>query len=303
MASLAALALAAATLLLPYAGNAATMPAAADATDELLAAVNALRADSGLAPLHAEPALASVAARTAESALAGGFDSAGAADPMELSRQIRRAGYQFHEWRRRVVAGPGDAAAMLQHWRESDPTTFAEVVLGDFEGLGGARSAAEGEPPLWALYVALPRITSERRLAAPLDDTAAVEATILAEVNAARAAAGLGPLALEARLGRAALDHARDMLGRRYYDHLTPEGDGPGQRAEAAGYRWRWVAENIAKGLFPHDEVVDRWLGSTGHRRNILDPRARQAGIGVVWGEDRDGHVVALWVLLLAAPG
>jgi uncharacterized protein YkwD len=149
---------------------------------------------------------------------------------------------------------------------------------------------------------ALPRGTWERRRGQPLDDLAAVRATILGQANDSRAAAGLPPLAAEARLTAAAQEHARDMLARGFYDHRSPEGAGPAQRAAAAGYRYRWVGENIAKGLFPADEVVERWMGSSGHRRNLLDRHAAEVGIGVAWGEQRDGEVVALWVLLLAGP-
>jgi uncharacterized protein YkwD len=273
--------------------------ATTDATGELLAAVNALRTGSGLAPLRAEPALVRVASRAASSAAAAGTLTVDGVNPTDLSSQIRAAGYQPHVWRQRLVQGPRDAEAVLRHWRESDPGTFAEVVLGDFEALGAARSAAD--PPVWSLFVALPRRTWEERQAAPLDDLAGVRATILDHVNVARAAAGRVPVVAEERLTAAAQEHARDMLARGFYDHTSPEGDGPAQRARTVGYRWRFVAENIAKGLIRHDEVVGRWMGSSGHRRNILDSRAREVGIGVAWGVDRDGRVVALWVLLLGS--
>jgi uncharacterized protein YkwD len=274
----------------------------ADATGIVLAAVNAERLAAGLDPLAAHPALAKVAAQVTKEALVAGLESTESTDPMLLSREIRKAGYQVYTWRRYVVQGPLDVRAMVAHWRGTDPAHFQAVALGDFEVLGAARG---GRPtsPVWTVFVALPRITSQRRLAAPLDDAAAVRTTILRQVNAERAAQGLAPVTLEARLIEAAQGHADDMRARLYYDHLTPEGSGPADRAFAAGYRWRWVAENIAKGLFQRDAVVERWMASSGHRLNILNARASQAGIGVAWGEDRDGHVSAWWVLLLAAPG
>jgi uncharacterized protein YkwD len=280
---------------------AAARPAPVDATAELLVAVNSERRAAGLESLRPEPALAAVAARSVSEALTLGLESLETSDAQDISRQMRGAGYQVFSWRRRVVLGPADAEAVLGHWRDSDPTTFAEIVFGDFEGLGAAR--VDADAPLWALFVALPRRTTERRLAAPLDDLEAVRSLILGQVNAERTARGLPSLAAEPRLAAAAQGHASDMLARSYYDHHSPEGDGPAERAAAAGYRWRAVAENIAKGLFQKDEVVERWMESSGHRRNILEASIREVGVGVAWGEDRDGHVVALWVLLLAAPG
>jgi uncharacterized protein YkwD len=277
------------------------VPFAPDPVLELLALLNDARRGAGLATLTREPALARAAAhRAAEAAATGDFD--GTADMvMALSRELRRAGYPPHAWRQRLVQGPRDAAALVRQWRDADPQGFAEVALGDFEGFGAAQAPGT-EPPVWSLFVALPRITWERRQAAPLDDLETVRAALLAEVNRVRGERGLSSLALDQRLGEAAQSHAIDMLARRFYDHVTPDGRTLARRVTASGYAYRWAAENIAKGVFDPAEVVRRWMLSSGHRRNILDPQSVHAGIGVVRGEER-GEVTALWVLDLAAPG
>jgi uncharacterized protein YkwD len=277
-----------------------SIPSDAHPAGELLGLLNDARHQAGLSPLAAEPALAVVAARRAvDAARTGDFD--GTADTvMALSRDLRRAGYPPHAWRQRLVQGPRDAAALVRQWQTSDPDGFAEIALGDFEGFGAALTTA-AEPPVWSLFVALPRITWERRQAAPLDDLATVRAAVLAEVNRLRAERGLPPLALDGRLEEAAQAHATDMLARRFYDHVSPDGRGLGWRVSEHGYTYRWVAENIAKGVFEPAEVVRRWMLSDGHRRNILDPHPVHAGIGVVRGEER-GQVTALWVLDLGRP-
>ncbi len=266
----------------------------------LLASLNDVRREAGLAPLVAEPALAKVASRrVTDVATTGEFDADGEM-VMELSRDLRRAGYPPYAWRQRLVQGPRDAGALVRQWKDSDPAGFTDVVLGDFESFGAALAPGV-EPPLWSLFVALPRITWERREAAPLDDLAAMRAGVLAAVNRERAAAGLKPLAIDPRLDRIAQAHAADMLQRRFYDHVTPEGRTLAWRVGESGYRHRWAAENIAKGVFDPDEVVRRWMLSSGHRRNILDPHLVHAGIGVIRGEEY-GHVTALWVLDFGAP-
>ena len=267
---------------------------------QLLAAVNDARRAAGLAPLRAERALAKVAAqRVAEVAAGADFD-ADATAVMAMSSELRRAGYPPHAWRQRLVQGPRDAAAVMKQWRDTDPAGFAEVALGDFEGFGAA-VAADVQPPLWSLFVALPRITWERRISTPLDDLAAMRAGVLAAVNRERAAARLAPLAVDARLDRAAQAYAADMMARHFYDHQTPEGRDLAWRLGEAGYSFRWAAENIAKGVFDPDEVVHRWMLSSGHRHNILDPHPVHVGIGVVRGEE-DGHVNGWWVLDFGAP-
>ena len=84
------------------------------------------------------------------------------------------------------------------------------------------------------------------------------------------------------------------------YSHTGADGSRPSERARAAGYQGaRLVTENIAKGLFEPDEVVERWMNSRGHRRNILHRQVREVGSGVAFGE-RDDEFEVVWVQLLA---
>jgi hypothetical protein len=137
--------------------------------------------------------------------------------------------------------------------------------------------------------------------APPADERFLLRMDLLASVNAERAAAGLPPLVSEPRLQRAAEAHAGDMLARRYYGHITPEGHGLAWRMVAAGYDYRCAAENVAKGVFDPDVVVRRWMVSRGHRGNILDPALVDVGIGIADGEE-GGSPTTLWVLELGQP-
>jgi uncharacterized protein YkwD len=266
-----------------------------DPIADLLAQINALRRQAGLAPLRAEPALARIAAARAE-AVARSGDFEGSPEIInELTRDLRVAGYPPYSWRQRLVQGPRDAASLLRQWRSSDDPGFTHVVLGDYEGFGAA-VAPGTDPPLWSVFVALPRITWERRLAEPLERVEVVREQVLLRLNPERERRGLPPLVSDATLQSVADDDPGDMVARRFYDHVSPDGHDLGWRLQHAGYAFRWAAENIAKGLFTPTEVVDRWMQSSGHRHNILAPEARRVGIGVRRTEE-DGHVTALWVL------
>jgi uncharacterized protein YkwD len=70
------------------------------------------------------------------------------------------------------------------------------------------------------------------------------------------------------------------MAARNYFSHESPEGEGPSDRAAAAGYDG-YRAENIATGQSTADEVVAAWMNSPGHRRNILDCQSVAVGLGV----------------------
>ena len=46
------------------------------------------------------------------------------------------------------------------------------------------------------------------------------------------------------------------------------------------------VAENIAYGYTSGNKTVDAWMGSPGHRKNILTPSMRYIGVGAVRDDD-----------------
>jgi len=124
---------------------------------------------------------------------------------------------------------------------------------------------------------------------------------MLARANAERAVAGLPPLTLDPRLNSAAQRHAEDMLQRSYYSHFSPDGSAPADRVRRSGYAARLVAENIARGPYTVNEVMDNWLASQEHRRNLLHPGFTQLGIGVAVGRNSVGNTV-LWVLDFGRP-
>jgi uncharacterized protein YkwD len=118
---------------------------------------------------------------------------------------------------------------------------------------------------------------------------------VLDLANQERASRGLAPLSLSAELQSAARGYAAAMAGGGFFGHDGPDGSTPGSRIEAAGYRgWTFYAENIAAGQGSPEAVMAAWMNSDGHRKNLLDPRAREIGIGHVFaGGTRFGH---FWV-------
>jgi len=101
---------------------------------------------------------------------------------------------------------------------------------------------------------------------------------ILLQVNAARTAQGLAPLQWDTRLAAAATAHAIDIQSCRRLTHEGCDGSTLPQRAARAGYGFRRVSENLALCDCDAASVVQLWLGSDGHRRNLLDPDVRALG-------------------------
>lgn len=133
-------------------------------------------------------------------------------------------------------------------------------------------------------------------------DSAKAEARILQMVNAFRAQSGRDALAAEETLSETARDFARYMARTGRYGHEA-DGREPAQRAEAQGYRYCMIAENIAY-QFRSDGFalegltrgfVKGWIDSPGHRANMLAPVAVETGIGIARSEKGVYYAVQLF--------
>ena len=123
--------------------------------------------------------------------------------------------------------------------------------------------------------------------------------SIVAAMNRERAARGLGPLRLEPRLSLAAEDRVGDMMRKRYFDHVSPDGINPFTWVHQRGYRYRLIGENLALGYRNSQSVVNGWMNSPGHRENILKSGFDEVGIAFVNESPQRGYrgplVVALY--------
>jgi uncharacterized protein YkwD len=109
---------------------------------------------------------------------------------------------------------------------------------------------------------------------------------VLCVQNRHRRAHGLRPLRGSRSLHRAAVRHARDMVRRNYFGHVSFGGRTVVDRVGRSGYSRRFAAgENIFYGLPPRPspaQVVAAWMASPGHRHQILNPAWREVGIGTI---------------------
>lgn len=103
--------------------------------------------------------------------------------------------------------------------------------------------------------------------------------------NEARSANGLTELTGNPLLDTVAEERARDMLDKQYFAHVSPTGEGASDVAQRTGYPYKVIAENIAKGSFlTNQKLIDGWMQSPGHRKNILSPEVREIGISILKG-------------------
>ncbi|WP_406299925.1 sigma-70 family RNA polymerase sigma factor [Embleya sp. NBC_00888] len=136
------------------------------------------------------------------------------------------------------------------------------------------------------------------RTTAAVDTRARLERAVVDLVNAARAEHGCTPVRVDERLRTVARKHSDDMLARRFYDHVNPDGVRADGRITAAGYRWRSWGENLDRGRQDASHVVGQWLGSPIHRDNILDCGFTDIGVGVTVGPGGN----TWWTQVFATP-
>lgn len=156
---------------------------------------------------------------------------------------------------------------------------------------------------------------------APFIDPSSLEARIHDMINGERQQNGLSTLSSDSFLASIARGHSYDMSLRNFFEHTNPDGMDARARGEWAGYpcvrhyeRYytEGISENIAlvyrydtyKNLvapngtimkteyywsteeYIANQVVNGWMNSEGHRKNILDYHFRQEGIGVAFATD-----------------
>lgn len=266
---------------------------------ELLRLINAERSRAGASALRLNDALTRAAQEHAEEISRRGNLNSGSADDMH--RRMVKAGYQAHEWTENLTSSTSDLDDVLRYWKTRNPSSFRSLMDPEYRDLGIGISRLGGTP-LYSFLFAVPQADYFARETADLREHDRVRREMIASVNAARKKAGLGPVTGSSRLDKAAQRHAEDMLARGYFAHKSPAGTTVRERAQAAGYNWRTIGENIAYGQTSVPEVMETWLNSPGHRKNILTASFAELGVGLAMGRGADGKYQIYWVQNFGTP-
>lgn len=134
----------------------------------------------------------------------------------------------------------------------------------------------------------------------PAPDSDAFAAAVLQEVNKLRETGckcggrNMAPthsLSWNKQLTEAAVRHALDIANRQQLDHTGKDGSSVMSRVSDTGYSWGNVAENIAFGYWSVPSVIQGWVESSGHCRNMMNPDYKEVGV-----YRKDDY----WVMVLA---
>ncbi len=107
---------------------------------------------------------------------------------------------------------------------------------------------------------------------------------LVAFTNDVRADVNMKPLAVNDVLTSAAQLKANDMASRGYFAHYTPEGLAPWTFIKEAGYEYAHAGENLAVNFVDSKDVVDAWVNSPTHYRNIVKDNYTEIGIATAEG-------------------
>ena len=108
------------------------------------------------------------------------------------------------------------------------------------------------------------------------------------------------PVSWSGNLAMAAYLHSEDMVLNNFFSHTGSDGSSPGQRFSRQGYPWRMYGENIAVGYPTVSSVLQGWLGSEGHCRNVMNPAFTEIGAGYAIGPFGGNPAARYWTFDLA---
>ena len=171
------------------------------------------------------------------------------------------------------------SAVAIAFWYFSRPAGHARIA--SIESAAGNAVAKEVQKNV---SNPTPLIATGTKPSAPVPGRNADTLTrtgIITETNLQRAEnGGLAAFSESALLNRIASERLNDMVVNQYFAHVSPTGSSAEMVAQADGYSYIALGENLALGNFPGDTgVVAAWMASPGHRANILNTHYTEIGV------------------------
>ena len=121
---------------------------------------------------------------------------------------------------------------------------------------------------------------------------------ILILTNQERSAVSLASLSSNSILDEIASERADDLFAKQYFEHASPDGKSAVDLAKKDGYNYLLIGENLALGNFGGDQgIIAAWMGSPGHKANILNKQYTELGVAVKTGiYEGDNNTIAVQI-------
>lgn len=124
----------------------------------------------------------------------------------------------------------------------------------------------------------------------------AFEQEVIHLTNQERQKNGLAPFKANIELSSVARAKSQDMIDKNYFDHQSPTYGSPFDMMKSFGISYRTAGENIAKGQKTAQQVVNGWMNSEGHRKNILNPNFTEIGVGYAVSPSGTAHWTQMFI-------
>jgi uncharacterized protein YkwD len=183
---------------------------------------------------------------------------------------------------------------ILRSWQHYDDA-WNKALAPDYTAIGAA--TARGEDG-WVVFVAVLIVD----LLIP-EDPLQLEKAVIEAVNRERTERGLARLIRSPELSAVARGHCEDMIRREFIAHVNPDGMGTAERVDLAGIYFAKLGENVHMNRGAADPIsfaIERWLGSPGHRKTMLDPDYVQTGVGAAMADD--GRIFLTQLFMVPGP-
>lgn len=103
--------------------------------------------------------------------------------------------------------------------------------------------------------------------------------------NNYRESLGLNALKVNPRLTQAAVNKARDLLAKQYFNHTSPDGKKFSDWIKEVNYKYFYVGENLAIDFDNNQNLFGAWLDSPTHQDNIIKSQYQEIGLAVLKGK------------------
>ena len=116
---------------------------------------------------------------------------------------------------------------------------------------------------------------------------------ILNATNAYRRKNGLGDVHRSKHLEEAMQRSAEFTYNQGFINHGSPEGPGTSLTyfSRLAQYNGTPLGENQLSGACSDQDAVQMWINSPGHRANLLNPQAKEIGVGTLHATSPKGSI------------
>jgi hypothetical protein len=104
---------------------------------------------------------------------------------------------------------------------------------------------------------------------------------IISRINLVRSENKLPSLSENNLLAEAAANKLQDMISNDYFAHQNPQGKMAWDFMVASGYIFQYAGENLAMDYLNEKELVQAWMESNTHRKNILNEDFQDTGVAV----------------------